>query len=150
MNARDSAKTSDAPLTQDVLYALRYYLGGRRGLIVLAIVAAVAGLAFNWGWLVAIGVAPILLALAPCAAMCALGLCMNKMGSSSSETTSQTNAASAGTKLSWMREQNLAAALPELPAANRNAADTEIDDEPDGRGRASASSCCSSTATKRK
>jgi hypothetical protein len=30
----------------------------------------------NWGWLTAVGAAPILLSLLPCAAMCALGLCM--------------------------------------------------------------------------
>jgi hypothetical protein len=35
-----------------------------------------AGLALNWTWLTAIGAAPILLGLLPCAAMCALGLCM--------------------------------------------------------------------------
>ncbi len=35
----------------------------------------VGGLALNWGWLTAIGVAPILLAVAPCGIMCALGLC---------------------------------------------------------------------------
>jgi membrane protein DedA with SNARE-associated domain len=33
-----------------------------------------AGLALNWSWPVAAGVAPLLVALAPCAAMCALGL----------------------------------------------------------------------------
>ena len=35
----------------------------------------VGGAFFNWGWLTAIGVAPILLAVAPCGIMCALGLC---------------------------------------------------------------------------
>ena len=35
----------------------------------------VGGLALNWGWLTAIGVAPILLAVAPCGIMCGLGLC---------------------------------------------------------------------------
>jgi hypothetical protein len=45
----------------------------------------VAGAAFNWGWLVAIGIAPLLIAVLPCVAMCALGLCMNKMGRSSSQ-----------------------------------------------------------------
>lgn len=33
------------------------------------------GIALNWGWLTAIGLAPILLALAPCGIMCALGFC---------------------------------------------------------------------------
>ena len=30
----------------------------------------------NWGWLVAVGAAPLILSLAPCIAMCGLGLCM--------------------------------------------------------------------------
>jgi len=54
----------------------RQYLGGRRALIVLGVAALAAALFFGWGWLAAVGVAPILVALAPCAAMCALGLCM--------------------------------------------------------------------------
>jgi hypothetical protein len=56
-----------------------------RGLIGLAVVLIVAGGAFNWSWLVAAGVAPIILATAPCLVMCALGLCMmGGMGSKSS------------------------------------------------------------------
>lgn len=42
-----------------------------------------AGLALNWTWLTAIGAAPILLSLLPCAAMCALGLCMRGGGTKS-------------------------------------------------------------------
>jgi hypothetical protein len=49
---------------------------GPRGLILLAVVVIAAGLALNWSWLVAIGLAPIILAVLPCAVMCALGLCM--------------------------------------------------------------------------
>lgn len=70
-------------LAKIVLGLSRYYLSGRRGLIVLTVAALGAGAFFNWGWLVAAGIAPLLLALAPCAAMCALGLCMNKAGSKS-------------------------------------------------------------------
>ena len=44
------------------------------GALVLSI-----GASLNWGWLVAAGIAPILIALAPCAIMCALGLCAMKM-----------------------------------------------------------------------
>lgn len=58
-------------------------LRGRRGWVLLALVVVGAALVLNWGWLAAIGVAPLLLALAPCAAMCALGLCMNKSGGKS-------------------------------------------------------------------
>ena len=60
-----------------------HYLSGRRVLILLSLVAVAAAAFFNWGWLVAIGVAPLLVAFAPCAAMCALGLCMSRMGGKS-------------------------------------------------------------------
>src|SRR5687767_644812 len=58
---------------------LRSAASCRRGLLVLVVLAGGAGLALNWGWLTAIGIAPVLLALAPCAAMCAAGMCMLKM-----------------------------------------------------------------------
>jgi hypothetical protein len=61
---------------------LRRWLQGRRGLILLAILALTLGVAFNWSWFVAIGAAPLLLSALPCLAMCALGLCMNRMSSS--------------------------------------------------------------------
>lgn len=62
---------------------LRHYLTGRRGLVILSIAIAAGGLALGWNWLTVVGIVPILLALAPCAAMCALGLCMNRMGGKS-------------------------------------------------------------------
>ena len=63
------------PLWPDLVHAARYYLSRPRTLIFLAIAAIAAGLAFNWSWLVAAGIAPLLLTLLPCAAMCALHLC---------------------------------------------------------------------------
>ena len=62
-------------LANNVQSAARRILGNRFGL--LAIAALILGLAAysNWGWLVAAGLAPLLLSIAPCAAMCALGLC---------------------------------------------------------------------------
>lgn len=65
----------DTSLSRDLLYALRYYLGNRRALFVIAALGVGAGLALNWSWLAAIGAAPILLALLPCAVMCGLGMC---------------------------------------------------------------------------
>lgn len=56
------------------------WLGRRRTWLAVAAAALVGGAALNWGWLVAVGAAPLLLALAPCAAMCALGLCMKRGG----------------------------------------------------------------------
>ncbi len=78
MNRSESSNATETSLTQDFIYAARYYLGRRRALIVLAVVALGVGAALNWGWLVAIGVAPLLLVFAPCAAMCALGHRMSK------------------------------------------------------------------------
>ena len=43
-------------------------------------IALAGGLALyaGWGWLAATGLSAIVLALAPCLAMCALGLCMRR------------------------------------------------------------------------
>ncbi len=77
------------------LERLRPYWSGRGGLLALGGLALVAGVGLNWGWLTAAGVTPILLAVLPCAAMCALGLCMPgmmKKHSGTSETTQDTSA----------------------------------------------------------
>ncbi len=63
---------------------LRRWLTGRRGLIVAAIALAGGGLALGWNWLVAVGAAPLILSLAPCAAMCALGICAMQKAAKSS------------------------------------------------------------------
>lgn len=89
MSTSEALKTSQASLSRDLLYAARYYLGSRRGLIIVAFAALVGGLALNWSWLVAAGIAPLLLTALPCVAMCALGLCMNKMGEKSCSTSTK-------------------------------------------------------------
>ena len=53
-------------LRRDLLYAARYYLWRPRALLTLATIAAVAGLALNWSWLVATVLAPILIGTLPC------------------------------------------------------------------------------------
>lgn len=65
-------------LAQDAWSAVRYYLGSRTGMIAVAAVALGLGAYFNWGWLVAAGIAPLLIGVLPCVAMCALGLCMSR------------------------------------------------------------------------
>jgi len=89
MNASTGAKKADLSLAQIVHRLLRHYLGGRRGLVLLAAAGVGTGLYLSWGWLAALGIAPLLLALAPCAAMCALGLCMNSGGGKSCPTDSK-------------------------------------------------------------
>lgn len=86
MTTTRSPDIPDTSLARDILHAVRYYLRGRRGLFALAAVALVGGLAFNWSWLVAAGIAPLLLAVLPCVAMCALGLCMSRMAGRSCST----------------------------------------------------------------
>jgi hypothetical protein len=81
---------SEPTLGRDIVSFLRYGLYtvrarlGTRGLIILAAVMVAAGLALNWSWVVAIGLAPILIAALPCAVMCALGICMRPKGEASS------------------------------------------------------------------
>jgi hypothetical protein len=88
MSLPENAGATRPSLAQDWLRALRYWLRGRNGVIALIGLALVVGAAFNWSWLVAVGVLPLLITVLPCAAMCALGLCMNRMmgGSYSTET----------------------------------------------------------------
>jgi hypothetical protein len=74
---------------------IRRYLSGRRRWIALAVGILAAGTWLNWGWLVAAGVAPLIVAFAPCAAMCALGLCMSRMGGRSCSNDAKTGAGAA-------------------------------------------------------
>lgn len=79
-----NAPIAKSPAGPSAIYnALRNRLGGRRGYIAAAAVLIAAGLYLGWGWLAAVGIAPVLLSLAPCAAMCALGLCMSRRGGKS-------------------------------------------------------------------
>lgn len=57
-------------------------LSGRRNLLILTLIVIGAGAGFNWSWLTAIGVAPVILSLAPCAIMCATGFCMMRRSNS--------------------------------------------------------------------
>jgi hypothetical protein len=48
-------------------------------LMAAAVTAIGGGFVLNWGWLVAAGVAPLILSILPCIAMCVLGLCICKL-----------------------------------------------------------------------
>jgi len=69
-------ETAEVPLSRLGLNLVRYYLGNRWALLVLGAGVLLAGIALNWSWLVAAGIAPILLSTLPCLVMCGLGLCM--------------------------------------------------------------------------
>jgi len=74
MQARNSAQGCNPILT----------LGGRISqgttLTVLAVAGVGSGLVLGWDSLVALGVSTFILALLPCAVMCALGVCASRMG----------------------------------------------------------------------
>lgn len=63
--------------------------------VVVALGGAAAG---GWGWLVAAGIAPVLLSVLPCLIMCGLGLCMNRMASGRAAEQSTTTAAVPGSE----------------------------------------------------
>jgi hypothetical protein len=75
-----SMSVGETTLMQDIGSYLRHRLRGWRGMIAAAVILAVPALWVGWPWLVAAGLAPIILAAAPCAVMCAAGLCMNRVG----------------------------------------------------------------------
>ena len=54
------------------------WLNSRNLLIGAAIAGGGGALVLGWDWLVAAGMASIIIAVAPCLVMCALGLCMSR------------------------------------------------------------------------
>lgn len=65
-------KTETGGLSARLLYAAI-----RQPILVIAVVAVVTGLGLylNWPTIAALGLAPLVLTFAPCALMCALGVC---------------------------------------------------------------------------
>lgn len=64
---------------------IRSIATSRPGLIAIAAAVISGGLALNWTSLVAIGAAPLILGILPCAAMCTIGLCMPMGGAKKSD-----------------------------------------------------------------
>lgn len=62
------------------------WLTPRNLLIGAALAGGTGALVLGWDWLVAAGLASIILVVAPCLVMCALGLCMQRMGKSEQTT----------------------------------------------------------------
>ena len=86
--AVDAAAVVEAPEPEPGAASPPRLLTRRMAIILGGLVIAAGGLALGWGWLAAVGIAPVILALLPCAAMCALGLCMMPRGKASCGTTS--------------------------------------------------------------
>jgi len=95
MTVAKPTETAEVPLSRLGLNLARYYLGNRSALLVLGAGVLLAGIGLNWSWLVAAGIAPILLSTLPCLVMCALGVCM--LCRSSEKQTATRDAADAAT-----------------------------------------------------
>jgi hypothetical protein len=119
MTTTKSSQPIERSLSRDWIYAARYYLGGRKGLLIVAALVIAAGLAFNWSWLVAAGIAPLLIGVLPCVAMCALGLCMRNIGGQSCSTGSTVGKAAdpAADEAHSPPSVRSSAAMPMLPPA---------------------------------
>jgi hypothetical protein len=91
-----STTTAESPLWREGLHIARYYLGNRWVLLALGAGVLLAGIGLNWSWLVAAGIAPILISVLPCLVMCGLGVCM-LCRSGDKQSTSQPDAADAST-----------------------------------------------------
>ena len=90
MTVPESVTGAERSLARDILYAARYYLGNRWALLTLGGLAIIAGLTFGgWGWLVAAGLAPVILSTLPCLLMCAFGVCMACRSNRTQSTASQ-------------------------------------------------------------
>jgi len=129
MTTTGSPPATETSLARDILDAARYYLGGRLGLVASATVVVAAGLAFNWSWLVAAGIAPVLIAALPCVAMCALGLCMSRMTGRSCPTDAESEGTTENDEMNQVtgnRDKGVQAlaehAVEGLPASRRAAA----------------------------
>ena len=95
MTVAKPTETAEVPLSRLGLNLARYYLGNRSALLVLGAGVLLAGIGLNWSWLVAAGIAPILMSTLPCLVMCALGVCM--LCRSSEKQTAARDAADAAT-----------------------------------------------------
>ena len=111
MTVAKPTASAKVPLSRLGLNLVRYYLANRWALLVLGAGVLLTGIALNWSWLVAAGIAPILLSTLPCLVMCGLGLCM--LCRSSEKQTAARDAADAATS-----SAPLAVAKMDNPAAS--------------------------------
>ena len=141
MTTPSRAAQSDTTLTRDLLYAARFYFGRPRTWIVVAIITVAMGLVFNWSWLVAAGLAPILLSTLPCLVMCAIGVCtMCRSAKEQSASAPDSNSALASPPMAADRLTPATNAVGSVPAIAQSTAvaPPEVNELPAG------SSCCQS------
>ena len=81
MNCCSPSQKSNSISSQSGRPRWQSRLMGRTGIILGLFFVAVGAAAYagGWRWLVAIGIAPIILSFLPCVVMCGLGFCMMGM-----------------------------------------------------------------------
>ncbi len=121
--------------TRNAADAIRSVLGGRRGLLVIGVLVLGFSLILKWNWLVAAGIAPLLLSALPCVVMCALGLCMPKMSGSASDI--RANAIGKSTEVTKHATAPLLLAGPDVSSTAPT-----TDDTPTNVVQLAQKSCC--------
>jgi hypothetical protein len=126
MTISRSSNGTGTSASRGLFDAARYYLSGRRGVLAFAVIAALAGVGFSWNWLIAAGIAPVVLTVLPCLVMCGLGLCMNKLfGSSCASEPAQSNSTASVQPGATTSIVSLKSALPGRPGCRSAAMSTE-------------------------
>ena len=106
-------------LRQDILAFARHHLRGWRGALALAAAVAVPALWLGGPWLVAAGALSLLISLAPCLVMCALGICVMKNCNKKSDSEGAADVLPTTTASSGAGAGNAAdSATVEFPAAS--------------------------------
>ena len=85
------------------------WLNRRNLLMGVALAGGAGALVLGWDWLVAAGLATIIVAMAPCLVMCALGLCMNRR-SKGDQTVAGTPPATPGQSVQTVKAESLSEA----------------------------------------
>lgn len=78
MNRSQSTSSLNAVAGTVSRIAIRRYFANKWFLLAVAGLALVGIAAAGWSWLVAAGIASVLVSVLPCLVMCGLGLCMHK------------------------------------------------------------------------
>lgn len=72
---RQEPMQADLSIRRLYASAVGPWMTRRRAILIFSVITIAGGLYFNWAWLVAAGIAPVLVAVSPCLLMCALGVC---------------------------------------------------------------------------
>jgi hypothetical protein len=115
-NVRNAEANTTAAQERCAPAAKSGWLNPRNLLIGVAVAGGTGVLVLGWDWLVAAGLASIILAVAPCLVMCALGLCMNRQ-SKSDQTAAGTPPATPGPDVQAVKAEPVSEPNAPLPGS---------------------------------